>query len=352
MFGTKKIAVLGVDISSSAVKVLEIGKRGTRFVVESYAVQPLAEGAVVEGRFDDAAEVSRTIKRAVKQSRTRLKSAAVAVPSSAVITQTISLPQDMTEREIEDQVLLEAEQHVPYPMEEVMLDFSVLGSSKEDVSASDVFWVASRVEYVDTRIAALEDAGLKPQLVDVQAYSVENIFPLISQPLQNQGQGLTVALVDMGATVTTITVLHDGKIVYTRDQTFGGRQLTDDIARHYGLSFSEAGRAKKEHNLPEDYETNVLTPFKQAMTQQVARALQFFFSATRQYQTIDHIILAGGCASIDGLEQMIALDASTECSVANPFSDMVMGSRVKVKALGLDAPALLTACGLAMRSFD
>lgn len=352
MFGKKKTSLLGIDISSSAVKVLELGKRGDRYTVEAYAVLALPEEAVVEGRIADAAEVSRVVKRAVKQSGAKTKDAAVAVSGAAVITKTIQLPKGLSDREMEDQVSSEAEQYIPYPLDEVMLDFEVIGQSEADPDAVDIVLAASRSENVEVRVELLEDAGLNVKLVDVQAYTMENVFPLVSQHLPNYGQGLTVALVDVGATVTTVSVLHDGKMVYTREQSFGGRLLTEDIERYYGLSYQEAGRAKRENNLPEDYAQKVLEPFKRTMTQHITRSLQFFFSVTRQHQAIDHIILAGGCASIPGIGAMLEQDTGTSTSVANPFSDMLLGGKVKVEELTNDAPAMITACGLAMRSFD
>ncbi|PHS69958.1 MAG: pilus assembly protein PilM [Methylophaga sp.] len=352
MFGPKKVPLLGIDISSSVVKVLELSKKGDKYCVESYAVEPLPVNAVIEGRIENQDEVAGAIKRAVKRSGTKAKETAVAVSANAAITKVISFPASISEREMEEQIMLEAETYIPYPLEEVRLDFEVLGPSTADVDAVDVLLAASRSENVDARTDVLEKAGLKPKLVDVEAYTMENAFTLISQQMPHQGQGLTVAVVDVGASVTTLHVLVDGKIVFTREQTFGGRMLTEDIERHYGMSYQEAGRAKKENNLPEDYGPKVLEPFKRSMATTVTRALQFFFSASTQYQSIDHIILAGGCASIQGVDKMIEAEAGTSTSVANPFSEMVLGPRVKVQALSNDAPSMLIACGLAMRSFD
>jgi len=352
MFGQKKTSLLGIDITSSAIKVLELGKRGDRYAVEAYGVQPLPAEAVVEGRIADAGEVSRVVKRAVKQSGSKVKDVAVAVSGASVITKKISLPKGLSNRELEEQVTIEAEQYIPYPLEEVMLDFEVVGPSKDDPDAVEIVIAASRRENVDTRIELLEDAGLKVKVVDVEAYTMENVFPLIAQHLPNHGQGMTVALVDIGATITTVNVLHDGKVVYTREQSFGGRLLTEDIERYYGLSYQEAGQAKRENNLPEDYAQKVLSPFKRTMTEHITRSLQFFFSVSRQHDTVDYIVLAGGCASIPGVATMLEQETGTPATVANPFVDMLLGPKVKAQALSSDAPAMVTACGLAMRSFD
>ena len=352
MFERKKTPLLGIDISSSVVKVLELNQKNGKYCVESYAVEPLPLNSVIEGRIENTDEVASAVKRAVKRASSKAKEAAVAVSANAAITKIVSFPSSLTERELEEQVMMEADNYIPYPLEEVRLDFEVIGTSASDVDAVDVLLAASRSENVDARTEVLEKAGLKPKLVDVEAYTIENTFSLITQQLPNQGQGLTVAVVDVGATVTTLHVLVDGKIVFTREQTFGGRMLTEDIERHYGMSYQEAGRAKKQNNLPDDYNAKVLEPFKRTMVMTVTRGLQFFFSASTQYQSIDHIILAGGCASIQGIDVMIEEESGTSTSIANPFSDMVLGNKIKIQALSNDAPSMLIACGLAMRSFD
>jgi type IV pilus assembly protein PilM len=352
MFGQKKSPLLGIDISSSVVKVLELNQKNGKYLVESYSVEPLPLNAVIEGRIENPDEVASAVNRAVKRSGTKTKVAAVAVSANSAITKIVSFPATLSERELEEQVTLEADNYIPYPLEEVRLDFEVMGTSAGDIDAVDVLLAASRSENVDARTEVLEKAGLKAKLVDVEAYTIENTFELITQQLPNQGQGMTIAVVDVGATVTTLHVLVDGKIVFTREQTFGGRMLTEDIERHYGMSYQEAGRAKKQNSLPNDYDSKVLEPFKRSMVTTVTRGLQFFFSASTQYQSIDHIILAGGCASIKGMDAMIEEDSGTSVSIANPFSDMSLGSKVKIQALSNDAPSMLISCGLAMRSFD
>jgi type IV pilus assembly protein PilM len=352
MFGRKKAPLLGVDISSSVVKILELNLKGGKYSVESYAVEPLPVNAVVESRIENADEVAGAIKRAVNRSGSKTKEAAVAVSANSAITKIVSFPADLSERELEEQIMLEAENYIPYPLEEVRLDFEVIGPSTIDPESSDVLLAASRRENVDARTDVIEMAGLKPRLVDVEAYTMENSYELIAQQMPNHGQGLTVAIADVGANLTTLHVLVDGKIVFTREQNFGGRMLTEDIERHYGMSYQEAGRAKKDGSLPEDYIPKVLEPFKRSMTTTVTRAMQFFFSASTQYQSIDYIILAGGCASIKGIDAMIEEETATPTSIANPFAEMLIGSKVKVQRLNNDAPSMMIACGLAMRGFD
>lgn len=348
-FKQKQPAILGLDISSTAIKLLELGKNGDHLRVESYAVEPLPANSVIEKNIADVEAVGEAIKRAVKRSGSRTKLTAVSVAGSSVITKVISMPGSLSDDEMEQQIELEADQYIPYPLEEVNLDFEVIGPSENDPDKIDVLLAASRSENVDIRIAAIELAGLKAKIVDVEAYAMENALSLIASQLPDQGIDKTIAIIDVGATMTTLNVMHNCKTIYTREQVFGGKQLTEEIQRRYGLSYEEAGMAKRQGGLPDNYIPEVLEPFKEAMTQQVSRSLQFFYGSS-QYDSVDHIVLAGGSAMMPGIDEMVANKLGIHTSVANPFTNMTLAPRVKTQSLSNDAPALMVAAGLAMRS--
>ncbi len=352
LFSGKNPTLLGLDISSTAVKLLELSSSGGgRLRVESYAVEALPPNSVVEKNIADVEAVGESIRRAVKRSGTRTKQAAVAVAGSSVITKIITMNASLKDDEMEGQIELEADQYIPYPLEEVNLDFEVLGPSDKNPEAVDVLLAASRSENVDMRVAALEIGGLIAKIVDVEAYALENAFAYVAEQLPGGGKDQTIAVVDIGATMTTLNVLHDLKIIYTREQVFGGKQLTEEIMRRYGLSYEEAGMAKRQGGLPDNYASEVLDPFKDAMSQQVSRSLQFFFSSS-QFNSVDHIVMAGGSSSIAGADELIESKIGTTTSIANPFANMSLSSKVKPQTLSNDAPALMIACGLALRSFD
>ena len=357
LFRRKKPAIIGLDISSTAIKLLEfsktssLGRGGTQYKVESYAVEPLPANAVVEKNIADVDAVGETIRNVVKRSGSRAKHVAVAVSGSAVITKIITMPASLSDKEMETQIQLEADQYIPYSLEEVNMDFEVLGASEKNPEMMDVLLAASRSENVDDRVAAIEIAGLTAEVVDVEAYAMENAFSQIVDQLPDQGEDQTIAVADVGAATTTMNVLHNNKIIYTREQIFGGRQLTEEIQRRYGLSFEEAGMAKRQGGLPDNYVPEVLDPFREAMGQQVSRSLQFFFSSS-PYNSVDHIIMAGGCSSIPGVDELIEEKLGTPAIVANPFANMSVSTRVKPQSLSNDAPALMIACGLALRGFD
>lgn len=342
--------VIGLDISSTSVKLLELSRSGDRYRVESYTVKALPPNAVVEKNIADPVAVAEIVRSMVKQSKTKLKHAAVAVAGSAVITKMIDMPIDLNDDAMESQIAAEADQYIPFPLEEVALDFEVQGISPRNPDQVEVLLAACRRENVEVRQQVLADSDLIAEKVDIEAYCMERAFELIAEQLEDQ-EGQVVAIIDIGATMTTLSVLVDGKTVYTREQLFGGRQLTEEIQRRYGLSREEAGLAKKQGGLPDDYEMEVLTPFKDAVVQQVTRSLQFFFSAS-QYNDVDYIILAGGVASLEGLVGLIEEKLGTQTVVANPFARMSVSSRVNAVSLANDAPALMIVTGLAMRSFD
>ncbi len=347
--------MLGLDISSTAVKLLELsqhsGRSGVRYRVESYAVEPLPPSAVVEKNIADVEAVGETIRKTIKRSGTRAKHAAVAISGSAVITKIISLPATMSECEIEIQIEIEADEHLPHPIEEVNIDFQILGPSEKSHEMVDVLLVASRSENVDTRIDALDLAGLICEVVDVEAYAMERACGRIADQWPNGGEDLAVAVADIGATTTTLDVLYGNRVIYTREQNFGGRQLTGEIQRRYGLSMEEVGMAKRQGHLPDNYIPDVLEPFREAMVQQVNRSIQFFYSASN-HNVVDLIVLAGGCASVAGIDDLVQERLGIETMIANPLANMSVGPRVQPKAISNDAPAaMMIACGLALRSF-
>ncbi|NVK23021.1 MAG: pilus assembly protein PilM [Kangiellaceae bacterium] len=351
LFKKKKVPMIGIDISSTAVKILQLGKVGNRYRVDRYAVEPLPQGAVVERDIRDTEAVGNAIKKAVKKANASTKFAAVAVSGSAVITRSIQMDKGLSDDEMEEQIKLEADQYIPYPLEEVNLDFQVMGDSEVNAEQVDVLLAASRSVNVDSRADALEIAGLTPKVVDIEAYAIERAYQLTKKKTVDHVENSVVAIVDIGATMTSLNVLRNGQVIYNREQLFGGNQLTEEIQSRYGLSYQEAGLAKKQGSLPDDYETEVLMPFAEIITQQVGRALQFFFSAS-EFNTVNEIILAGGCASIDGLDGMIQEHLGTPTRVANPFAEMSISSHVNTQALSADAPAMMISCGLALRSFD
>lgn len=351
LFTRKQPALVGIDISSSAVKVLELSKDAEHYRVERYAVEPLPQNAVVEHAITEVEQVADAVDRAVKRSGTRLKHAAVAVPAANVITKIIKMPANLTDQERQTQIEMEADHYIPYPLDEVNLDYQVLDAQEPNATEVDVIMAACRKEVVDDYLAVIQGRGLTPHVVDIETYAMEHSYELIANHMPGGGMEKAVAILDVGATTTTINVMHNNHSVYTRHHTFGGRQLTEEIQRRYGLSYEEAGLAKKQGGLPDNYQTDVLRPFMEAMCQEIMRALQFFYSSS-PFNSVDQLLLAGGCAQIPGIDELVAARIGVPAMVSNPFASMSISSRIKPQLLSNDAPSLMIACGLALRSFD
>ena len=342
--------MLGMDISSSAVKLIELSKTGDSFKVEAYRVLPLPPNTIVDKNIADLDALSETIAAVVKRSGSKLTDIVAAVSSSSVITKEIELPAGLTELQMEMQIEVEADQYIPYPMEEVAFDFDVLGEVENNPDLVRVLLAACRQENVEHRRQALEMAGFNPKVIDVESFAVERAYKLIEGQLDEVSDQV-VAIADIGASVFSFTVLVDGKIIYNREQQFGGKQLTEEIQRRYGLSWEEAGEAKRKGGLPEDYATEVLGPFKESLVQHITRSLQFFYSSSH-FNYVDQLFLAGGVSALEGLVDEVEQVIGLPTAVANPFANMQLHKSINPTALANDAPAMLLAVGLAMRSFD
>jgi type IV pilus assembly protein PilM len=350
LFGKKGKSLLGVDISSTSVKVLELSRSDDRYRVEAYASEPLPPNAVVEQGINNDEEVGEAIRRAVAKSRSGAKQAALAVAGSSVITKTIQMNANLSDSEMDFQIRLDADQYIPYPLDEVAMDWERQESPNGNEEVVMVLLAACRTETVERRKDAVEYADLEAIVVDIEAFCTERAFRLLKEQLDGDNVN-TVAILDVGATMTTLNVIHKGASVYTREQLFGGRQLLEDIMRRYGLSEEEAALSRNGDGLPADYESEVLEPFRTAVVQQVSRSLQFFFSSS-QFNDVDYLILAGGTALLPGLEDKVRSEMALPVMVANPFRNMTLAKSVNAAALHADAPSLMVACGLAMRGLD
>ena len=352
LFQPKAPPLFGLDISSSSVKMLEIVDAGkAAYRVERYSIEPLPRDAVVDGNINNLEAVTEAVRRAHKRLGTRTRHVAMAVPTGAVISKKIVVAAGLAENELELQVETEANQYIPFALEEVNLDFQSLGPSAANPEEQEVLIAATRKEKVEDRVAVAESAGLKALVMDVESFAQQAALGLVVQSLPNGGKDQNVAVVDVGANVMNVTVLRNDQSVYTREQAFGGNQLTQDIVSRYGMSPEEAENAKRTGGLPDDFDAEVLRPFMENLSMEVQRALQFFFTST-QYHSIDHILLAGGSAVIPGLDAIVNTRTQVPSSVANPFASMQTSPRVQLKRLMIDAPSLIVACGLAMRRFD
>lgn len=347
LFKPRSPALVGIDISSTAVKLLELSRSDRRYRIESWVIEFLPPEAVRDKQITDNDAVTNAIRRALERSGCKLKHAAAAVAGSAVITKIMTLPSGLSEDDLEGQVQVEAAQFIPYPLEDISLDFYVLGNRGTELV--DVVMAACRTETVDARVGAIEAAGLTMEKVDVEAFAIARAAELL--PVMQQAPIDSVsAIFDIGATTTTMVVVREGRMVYTREHAFGGRALVEDVQRRYGLSAEEAQSAIRSGSLPESYIEDVLPGFRHNVAVQLGRLLQYFYAGS-EFSRVDQIIVSGGVAVVPDLAAAISAEIDVPCHIGNPLADMGRAGRVPARAIE-EGASMMIACGLALRSFD
>lgn len=351
LFSRQAAPLLGLDISSSSVKLVELGRDSQgRYVLERCAIEHLERGWVSDGNIEKFDEVAEAMRRVVKKSGARTRNVAMALPASAVITKKIILPGGLSEQELEVQVEAEANQYIPFSLDEVSLDFCVIGPSNSSAGDVEVLIAASRKEKVQDRQGLAEAAGLKPVILDIESYASRMAAGRLIRSLPNGGQDTMVALFEVGAFTTSMQVIRNNEVLYDRDQAFGGAQLTQQIMRQYGFTPEEAETKKRSGELPDDYAVHVLKPFVDSLAQEIGRALQFFFTST-PHNRVDYLLVGGGSAALPGLTEAVTAQTSFACALADPFDGMQLGEAIREKKIRGEAPSYLTSCGLALRRF-
>jgi type IV pilus assembly protein PilM len=352
IFSIKPKSVVGIDISSTAVKLLELTKVGNGYRVESYAMEPLPERSVENKDIKELEIVGDAIRRLKARAKPTAEHAACAVAGNSVITKIVTMTSGLTDNEIRETIEADANQYISFPLEEVNLDFEIIGpNEKEPEARMDVLLAAARNDVVDSRTAAMELGGFKVKVVDVERYALENALVLLAKDDPEINAEETLALVEVGSHSTTIYILSHSKIIYTFEEPFGARALTERIQIKYGLGYPEAIHAQRNGGLPESYETELLIPFKREMAQQVNRMVQRYCNSPTA-ERLSHVLVSGGCAAISGLVELLNEEIGGHVTIANPFIAMSVSNKVDKKDLMNDAPALLIACGLALRTFD
>lgn len=348
----KQQSLLGVDISSSSIKLLQLSSHGDgNYCVEGYGKLSLSEKVIDGALVKDINVVADTIKKIISIGHLNCKQAAVAVPDSSTISKMIQIAEGLSENDIEELVVIEADKYIPYPIDEINIDFSVIGPSPKNSALQDVLIVAARAELVNTRLEALRLAGLETKIVDVESYVVERAAQLFKSTLPASGENKVIAIIDIGAKYSHLFVLQNMKVIYTRDEEFGGNQLIEEIVREYGMTSSAALDALEQKSLPEDYVERILTPFYDNLYIQVRRALQFFFS-TSSHNHVDHIVLVGGIAKLPEIAPSLQEQLKITTSIGDPLGSMVFDPAVDKELILSESPSLMIACGLALRNVE
>jgi type IV pilus assembly protein PilM len=348
-FGLNTQSICGIDLSSSAIKVLQINKKGDRFIVDNYAIKYLNSGIIKDKKIIDRQAVVEAIKAVMLESKIIGKKVCIAIPSAIAISKTIEVDSIISDKDVGNEILLEADKHIPYPIAEVNIDYEILKDKITAAGKKEVILVACKTEDIDQRVAIFTDAGLEVEVVDIESFALQRAFSLVTKLLPNNGQDKIVGLVDIGSNVTSLNIFHNNSVIYSRDQNFSGSQLFDEIQSRYGLSFQEALIARERNELPEDFILEVLEPFKEAVVSQINRACQFFLSSGN-VQTIDYLLLTGGVSIIAGLDESLQQVIGVKTFIANPFLNMNCYDASLQQRIISDSSLLMACCGLALRN--
>ena len=344
--------MVGIDIGSHAVKAVLLKESSEgNYTVEDYVIEPVARGAVVEREIQDIDAVSQAIEKVRKKISNKVLNAATAVSGQTVITKIIFMDSVLTEEELASQIEIEADSLIPYPLDEVSLDFETLGINEADPAKVNVLLSAARTELIEAKVSAIDSVGFETKVVDVESYAISRTHDLCLSALPDDASEKIVAIIDVGATMTLFSATKAGKHIYSRDQMFGGEQYTKSIVSYYGKTFEEAEKAKVISDLPPNYTFEVLAPFQTILIQQMRRAIQMFLTSSGE-EKVDYIILSGGTASLGDLSELLTEELGTLTVVANPFSSMTLAKSIKEDELGAVSSQLLVATGLALRSFS
>lgn len=351
ILGHKNTALVGIDIGSYAVKAVLLEQNGDQYRLIHALQEPISKGAMNEREIQDIEAIGKVIAKIRKQIPKSIKLAAAAVSGSTVITKTIYMDISLTDDEMENQIEIEADSLIPYPLEEVSLDFETVGVNESDPSKVNVLLSAARTDSVQGRVAAIEDGGFTTKVMDVESYALARSAELVYQQLPEDASSKLVGVVDMGANMTLMTVMHEGETIYTRDQSFGGEQYTKNIVNYYNKTYEEAEIAKKSGDLPPNYTFEVLAPFQTAVIQQIRRAVQMFLTSSGNNK-LDYIVLSGGTALLEGMRQVLEDELGIHCVIANPFAAMEVSAKIDANILDKQSSSFMIAAGLALRSFD
>ncbi|WP_341502240.1 pilus assembly protein PilM [Gallaecimonas sp. GXIMD4217] len=342
--------MVGVDIGSQSIKAVLLAKHGNTYKVESVAVEPTPRGAVVDHEIQDIEPVGEALRRLVRRLPSKAQATAMAVAGSSVMTKVIFMDASLNDDEMMSQIEVEAENLIPHPLDEINLDFEKLGANASDPSRNDVLLSAARSESVEARVSAMDIAGLDTLVMDIEAYALGRAVTTAMPKIPELAGAKLVAILDIGCRVTTLSVLLDGEVVYTREDAFGGENLNQHIQNAYEMSADEAERVKLRGELPGSASLEVLEPFHKELAQQVRRAVQLFCTSSG-HDDVDALVLTGGAANLEGLSDMLAAEMGVPCAVLDPFAGMKLGSDANKKDIEKYGPGLALATGLALRSF-
>jgi type IV pilus assembly protein PilM len=341
-------AVVGLDIGSSAVKAVEVKGSGKSYKVTAFGIEPVPPDSIVDGAIIDGAAVADAIRRLFESKNIKTKDVAASLAGNAVIVKKITLPK-MTEAELAESIYWEAEQYIPFDIQDVNLDYQVVGQGSGAAAGTmDVLLVAAKKEKIADYTGVIAQAGRQPVIVDVDAFALQNAYEVNYgfDPMQ------VVALVNFGASAVNINILSGGQSLFTRDISIGGNAYTDALQRELNVPYETADALKR--GLPVDGQSmDVARPTLRAVTENVLLEIQKtfdFFRGTTGADRIDRLVVSGGASRVEGFVEMLAERFDSEVELFDPFKKVAFEAARFGVASAADVQATsAVAVGLALR---
>jgi type IV pilus assembly protein PilM len=348
LFGKKK-GLVGLDIGSSAIKAVELkagGKGGAEYQLTNIGIEPLPPEAIVDGAIMDSGSVIDAVQRLFAAQKIKTADICTGVSGNAVIVKKISLPQ-MSPEELGESIHWEAEQYIPFDIQDVSIDYEVIDSGGGGGNM-DVLLVAVKKDKISDYTSVISQAGKSPQIVDVDVFALQNCYEV------NYGidPGRVLALLNVGASIMNINIIKGGTSIFNRDIAVGGNQYTDAIQKDLNLSFDQAEALKKGGRV-EGAAVENLPPILQAVSENIALEIQKtfdFFKATSSEDRIDRIFLSGGTSKVQGLKELLGERFDAGVEIMNPFNNVTYNPRdFDPEFINEVGPSAAIAVGLAVR---
>ena len=349
LFKKKQQPTLGVDLGSHTLKIVEFSGNGQRKKVKKIGRALLPQGAIVDGSIKEHETVQGVLENLLSNLQPTLKKTSTSISGYSVIVKKIHVPY-MSEQEMEENLLVEAEKYIPFEISDVYIDFSVLKTYEDENGGSDIFLVAAKKEIVDEYASLLEGVGLTPSVIDVDAFTLANAFELAYGQVEEPA-----VLIDIGARKANLNIVKKGMPIFTRDMTIGGEQLTEAIQEATGLNRDDAEAAKisgtKDKVLSKEIST-VVNEMTGLWANEIKKALSFFKSSASSEELPTCVFLSGGTSLLKGIEELFSSALGLETKKLNAFSGKEFDKNIDEKYLSAISPQMAIASGLAIRSAE
>jgi type IV pilus assembly protein PilM len=343
----RKRGVIGLDIGSSSIKLVELGESKNTYKLQNLGISPLPPEAIVDGALMDSVTIIDTIRELVNNTKTRTKDVITSVSGHSVIVKKISLPM-MSEAELEESIQWEAERYIPFDINDVNIDFQIFGSSSENPEVMDVVLVAAKKDIINDYVSVIIESGLNPVIIDVDAFAIENMLSVNYEVEKDE----TVAMANVGASITNINILKNNMTAFTRDIFKGGNQITEEIQRQLHIDYEEAEKIKVGSKIDAASQSiiqDVLKTASESLALEIGNSIEFFQSTTT-YEKINKLYLSGGGSKIKDFDIILQQQIGIPVEIVNPFKKIEYSEKnFDLEYLREIGPMMAVGVGLATR---